>query len=201
MKRRRSARRILGCIALLLIIGILVPAVSIWTYAGRDETRRADAAIVLGAAVWETGPSPVYQERLNQAVRLYEQGYVEKLIVTGGKLDGSTMSDAAVGGSYLVEQGIPAEAVLLEEHSTITEENLNNAAEIMSREGLRTALIVSDPLHMKRAMLLAKDAGLEAYSSPTATSRYRSFGTKLGFLAREVFYYIGYRMLRLFRQR
>ena len=50
---------------------------------------------------------------------------------------------------------------------------------------------------MKRAMLLAKDAGIGAYSSPTPTSRYRSLKTKAKFLAREVFYYIGYQVYRL----
>ena len=199
MKKGTTIRRLAGCLAALLILYILFQAVSIWMYADRDETRKADAAIVLGAAVWETGPSPVYMERLNQAIRLYEQGYVEKVIVTGGKPEGSVLSDAAVGGMYIAEQGVPRDAILLEEDSTITEENLKNAAEIMSREGLRTALIVSDPLHMKRAMMMAKDAGINAFSSPTTTSRYQSFGTKVRFLVRELFYYIGYRVVRLFR--
>ena len=61
-----------------------------------------------------------------------------------------------------------------------------------------TAIIVSDPLHMKRAMLLAEDAGIKAYSSPTPSTRYVSLRTKIPFLARETFYYIGYQWYRLF---
>jgi hypothetical protein len=43
-----------------------------------------------------------------------------------------------------------------------------------------------------------------SWSSPTTTSRYRSWQTQLPFLLREAFYYTGYRILRylpLFRQR
>ena len=105
---------------------------------------------------------------------------------------------AAAARDYLLSQGISEEAVLLEEESTITQENLENSRVIMEENGFETAVIVSDPLHMKRAMLLAEDAGINAYSSPTPTSRYVSLRTKIPFLARETFYYIGYKWYRIF---
>jgi uncharacterized SAM-binding protein YcdF (DUF218 family) len=40
----------------------------------------------------------------------------------------------------------------------------------MSEQGFNTALIVSDPLHMKRAMLYVNNLGITAYSSPTPTT-------------------------------
>lgn len=67
----------------------------------------------------------------------------------------------------------------------------------MDDNSFTTAIIVSDPLHMKRAMLMAKDYGIDAYSSPTPTSMYRSIKTKLPFLAREEFFYIGYSIVRV----
>ena len=172
-------------------------AVSIWRYGAVDETRPADVAIVLGAGTFNGVVSPVYQERINHGVWLYQNGYVKKLILTGGYGAGSTVSDAAAAGQYAVSIGMPEADILLEEGSAITQENLQYARELMEEAGDETALVVSDPLHMKRAMLLAKDAGIEAYSSPTPTSRYRSLKTKAKFLAREVFYYIGYRAYRL----
>ena len=65
------------------------------------------------------------------------------------------------------------------------------------RQKADVAIIVSDPLHMKRAMLLEEEAGINAYSSPTPTSRYVSLRTKIPFLARETFYYIGYKWYRV----
>ena len=69
----------------------------------------------------------------------------------------------------------------------------------MDDNSFTTAIIVSDPLHMKRAMLMAEDYGIEAYSSSTPTTMYKSFKTKIPFLAREAFFYIGYSVVRLFR--
>ena len=199
MKKKRKVLHVLLSFLILVICLAVYQSASIWLYADKDETRRADAAIVLGAAAYESGPSPVYRERLNQGIRLYREGYVSKIIVTGGIAEGNIRSDAAIGGEYLTGQGIPDTDIILEEHSTVTEENLKNAAEIMKREGYSSALVVSDPLHMKRAMLMAGDAGIEAYSSPTLTSRYLSMKTRVTFLAREVFYYTAYCIIRFFR--
>lgn len=199
MKKKKRLRRRLLAVLMLGIVYAAACAGSIWRYAGVDETRTADAAIVLGAAAYETGPSPVYRERLNHGIRLWEQGYVKKLILTGGVAEGNSRSDAAIGAEYALSRGVPAEAILLEEDSTITEENLRGAAALMEENGLETALLVSDPLHMRRAMLQAEDLGLKAYSSPTPTSLYTGFWQKLKFLARETFFYAGYRLLRPFR--
>lgn len=68
----------------------------------------------------------------------------------------------------------------------------------MDKNGLNTCIIVSDPLHMKRAMLMAKEYGLKAFSSPTPTTKYQSWKTKLPFLFREEFFYIGYKIYKLF---
>ena len=46
---------------------------------------------------------------------------------------------------------------------------------------------------------MAKDYGVTAYSSPTRTTMYQSMSTKLPFLAREIFFYIGYCIVRPFR--
>ena len=119
--------------------------------------------------------------------------------MAGGVGEGNIRSEADIAREYAEQQGIPAEAILKEEISKITAENLENAKVIMDTHDMDTALIVSDPLHMKRTMLLAEDLGIEAYSSPTPTTLYRSWKTKLPFLAREEFYYAGYRLVRLFR--
>lgn len=184
-------------IFLLLAIYLAATALSIWQYASVDEKQSADTAIVLGAGTADGEISPVFRERIHHGIWLYQNGYVDTLIFTGGVGEGNIRSDAWVAGQYAIEQGVPAEHILLEEKSTITQENIANAKKIMDEKGYRTAIIVSDPLHMKRAMLMARDYGIEAYSSPTPTSRYISLKTKIPFLAREEFFYIGYKVYRM----
>ena len=89
MKMRNDpiSRKIKRVIAILLAIVLgyfLLTAASIISFSEKDETRPADAAIVLGASVYDNSPSPVFCERINHAVDLYNEGYVETIIMTGG---------------------------------------------------------------------------------------------------------------------
>jgi len=197
MKRKFTGKRVLLFIAILLVLYIAGTAVSIWQYGKVDEKQPADAAIVLGAGLMDGELSPVFQERVNHGIWLYQNGFVKQLILTGGVAAGNEISDAYVAKLYAMEKGVPEECILLEEESVITQENIENAKAVMDENSHETAIIVSDPLHMKRAMLMARDYGIEAYSSPTPTSRYVSLKSKLPFLAREEFFYIGYKVYRV----
>ena len=149
-------------IVALVICYVFSNAVSIYIYSFKDDARNADVAIVLGASTYNGHPSPVYQERINHAVDLYKKHLVKKIITTGGYGKGNPVSDAYNAKLYAVSQGVPEDDVLTEDQSTVTLENLINAKKIMDVYNYQTALIVSDPLHMKRAMLQAKDAGIIA---------------------------------------
>ena len=198
MKKIKTKYKVLILLILFLVIYIGKNVFDICAFSAEDQKCRADVAVILGAAAYNGEVSPVYRERINHGITLYEEGYVDRLIVTGGTADQGEESDASAAKKYLLSQGIPEEAVLIEDQSSITQENLENSKAIMEENGYETAIIVSDPLHMKRAMLLAEDAGITAYSSPTPSTRYISLRTKIPFLARETFYYIGYKWYRIF---
>lgn len=183
----------------LIILCVIITAISIVQYGNVDEKTHCDAAIVLGAATTDGEVSPVYRERINHGIWLYGNGYVDYLIMTGGVGEGNDTSDAYAAKQYAIKQGVPEYVIFIEEKSTITEENLEFAKKIMETHSMNTAIIVSDPLHMKRAMQMANDYGITAYSSPTPTTMYRSAKTQIPFLAREVFFYIGYSIVRLFQ--
>lgn len=197
-EKRNQKKKTILIILFLLLTYVVGTAISIWNYGKIDEKCRADVAIVLGAATWNGEVSPVFKERINHGIWLYENGYVEKIIFTGGYGDNCDKSDAYIAMMYAVSLGVPEEDILIEEESTITQENLENAKKIMDEKGYKTAILVSDPLHMKRSMLLAKDCGILAFSSPTPTTRYVGTKSKVQFLAREVFFYIGYQFYRIF---
>ncbi|MDC7825161.1 YdcF family protein [Pseudomonas sp. BLCC-B13] len=175
-----------------MLAGVTVAALQIAAYAPAPSPARGDAAIVLGAAVWQEQPSPVFAERLNHAIRLMQQQRVDYLILTGGRGEGDTQAEAEVARRYALQAGVPGERILTESVSTITAENLSEACGLMRRHGLQSAFIVSDPLHMQRAMLLARDIGIRAHAAPTPTSRYRSWKSKGPSLAYETFFYLSY---------
>ena len=199
MKKRNVILLSILSLFLAFLIFISATAIDIWNYGKVDEKQSADAAIVLGAALDYNTVSPVYRERINHAINLYNDGYVKYVILTGGIGEGNIYSDAFIAMEYAVSKGLPKSAILLEEMSTITEENIVFSKDIMDNNHLKTAIIVSDPIHMKRAMSMAKDYGLTAYSSPTPTTMYKTAKTKFPFLMRELILYVGYGLTRIFK--
>ncbi|QOR68936.1 YdcF family protein [Cytobacillus suaedae] len=178
---------------LFLIIAFVVhSAYSIWSFSKVNELKKSDAAIILGAAVWNDETSPVFQERINHGIWLYKNGYVTKLIFTGGKSGEDSYAESEVARDYAIAKNVSEEDILIETKSNITEENLYHANVVASKNSLKTFIIVSDPLHMKRAMLIADTIGLQSYASPTPTTLYRSLESKVPFFFRELFFYIGY---------
>jgi uncharacterized SAM-binding protein YcdF (DUF218 family) len=180
---------------LLVVVGAI--AVRIYTYGNNVVDVEADAAMVLGAAVWGNEVSPVFRERINHAIDLYRRGRVHKIIFTGGQGNRNEPTEAAAARAYAIKNGVPANAILLEDSSHTTYENVINAKQVADANGLKKVLIVSDPMHMKRAVAMARDIGLEAYPSPTPTTRYQGWRSQMGSLAHETYYYMGYLMRRL----
>lgn len=182
-------------IASLVLIGVIwtiTTALLIWTYTDEESSRQSDAAIILGAAVEGENPSPVFRERIEHAILLYRQGTISHLLFTGGSGRAGERSEAEVGRDYAVAHGVAMADIQIETESKITEENLVNSISVGEQAGFHTYTIVSDPLHMKRAMKLASGLGMDAVPSPTRTTAYQTWRTQFPFLARETILYMGY---------
>jgi uncharacterized SAM-binding protein YcdF (DUF218 family) len=177
---------------------IVSTATSIYLYGNNSYSSKADAAIVLGAAVWGKEPSPVFRERINHAINLYKNGDISKIVFTGGVGDINESAEAVVGQRYAITRGVTAADILTETKSRTTYQNLKNALEVVgTHQELTKFLIVSDPLHLKRAVLMARSLGMDAYPSPTPTTRYRSFQSQMQFLMRETYFYLVYLIFKI----
>jgi uncharacterized SAM-binding protein YcdF (DUF218 family) len=134
----------------------------IWDEAARDDPRSAGAIVVLGAAQYDGRPSPVFAARLDHAIDLYLAGRAPVLVVTGGKQPGDRTTEAATARGYAVRRGVPEAAILLEDEGRTTVESISSVARILAAAGIPDALFVSDPTHMLRVLLIARDEGVEA---------------------------------------
>lgn len=188
----RHPWRVAACGLLLAMLTFCVTAIQIFLYSKTTSTMQADAAIVLGAAVWGNRPSPVYRERLEEALALYKNHRVRYLVFTGGTPELGYPSEGEVGQRFALRQGVPASAILYEEASHSTWQNLSNAQLLLSPLHAQWVLLVSDPLHMRRAVAMAEELGLHAAPSPTPSSRFHSILTRGKFLWRETWLYLGY---------
>ena len=192
-KRRgvfRGLRRLLP-LMLLWLCGVALYIVSV---GARDDvagnTLRADAIIVLGAAAYDARPSPVFEERIRHGIDLYKKDRAPTLILTGGfGGNGARFSESQVARRYALRNGVPDRAILIETVSRNTIENLDQAAALMRARKLHRAIVVSDPLHMSRALRICNNIGIVCLGSPTPTSRYRSVDTRWRFLLNEVYFF------------
>ena len=189
-KRAQSLLDWLWRLFMLLLLWLLGVAAWIIWVGDRDQAAPSDAIIVLGAAAYDAKPSPVFEERIRHGLDLYRQGLAPKLIFTGG-FGGATarFSESQVARRYALKQQIPAQDILIESRSRTTRQNLVEAKRLMDAHGMRRAILVSDPLHMARALRLSRELGIDALASSTPSTRFRSFHTSWRFLAQEIYFF------------
>ena len=190
-------RQVWRGIKLCLLVLLVQAAWCTWlvySYSTRTASRRADAAVVLGAAAWGKNPSPVFRERINHGITLYRNNRVGKLIFTGGTPKSGYMTEAEVARRYARGHGVPNKDILLETTSRDTEQNLENTKTLMYNNGLESVVIISDPYHLARALEIASDLDIEAYISATPTTRFDQSKEKNKFLLQESYALFLYRI-------
>lgn len=114
---------------------------------------RWDAIVVAGCRVDPGGvPSLALQRRARLGVELWREGLAPRVVFTGG-VGEHPPSEARAAADFAAGLGLPAEAALLEEGSTSTEENARLAAALLRERGLpaERVLVVTDGYHALRA--------------------------------------------------
>jgi uncharacterized SAM-binding protein YcdF (DUF218 family) len=170
---RKKLGYLLGLLLALLVFATLCFLFTYWSIdrrSAQSDLRQADVILVLGSAVWPNEqPSPSLRARTERAIELYHEGYAPYLLLSGG-LGRYPPEEAEVMRRLALAAGIPEQALILDQEARSTRESITSARVIMQEGGWETALIVSDPFHIQRALLMAADAGFEAYGVPALHS-------------------------------
>lgn len=200
MARRALRWGVRGGLVVVVLVAayVLVTFVQVWRASTADEAGPADAIVVLGAAQYDGEPSPVLESRLAHTLGLWEAGYAEVVVVTGGGQPGDRFTEATASANWLLERGVPDAAILREVQGGNTWESLAATARILQDRGLDSVLLVSDDYHSYRVAAIAEDLGLDARTSPADVGY--GFATEARNLLREtaavsVGRVIGYRRL------
>lgn len=162
----RLIRRVLVVTLLLWVVALI----AVVLVGNRDSAQKADAIVVLGAAQYAGRPSPVLEARLDHAIRLYRRSIAPVMIVTGGRAKGDVTSEAEVSARYARRNGVPASAIILEDASRSTTEQMHAVARMARTRKISSVVLVSDRFHMLRLLLTAWKLDLEAHGSPTRSS-------------------------------
>jgi uncharacterized SAM-binding protein YcdF (DUF218 family) len=176
LRHHRWPRRLgLGVAALLSLSGgyYAVTLYQVHSTGRGEQARPVDAIVVMGAAQYDGRPSPQLAARLDHAADLWNAGVARVMVVTGGNQPGDRFTEAEASANYLIDRGIPADAILQESVGHSSYASLEGVAALLHQRGLFRVLLVSDPFHSLRSRLIAQELGLVAYVSPTRTSPVR----------------------------
>lgn len=159
-------------------------------FGSSDYRRPADCAVVLGAGVRADGsPSLALSDRVLQAVELYRQGLVARLVMTGG-IDARGHSEPQVMRALACAAGVPADAILLDEAGRNTRASARNCRQLMRLHGLQSALLVSHDYHLARCRAAFRREGIRCYTVPCQETR--RLARAPYYLARECLAYLFY---------
>jgi len=170
MARRPTLRAALRWTALGLGLAALVlGATSLYVdrrYASRivppAEAPAAPVALVFGAGLTRSEPSPLLAERLDMAIALYRRGKVKRILVSGDNSDRYHDETEAMR-RYAVEQGIPAGDLLADDWGLSTYDSCVRARQVFH---LDQVLLVTQRFHLSRATFIANSVGLDAHGVP-----------------------------------
>jgi uncharacterized SAM-binding protein YcdF (DUF218 family) len=133
----------------------------------------ADAVVVLGAPLRRDGSlSDVLEERVAAGVELWRRGVAPLIVMTGGHGPGvaAMTTEAEAMAARARQLGVPAGSLLLEVESENTSRNAELTARLLLVRGARRVVIVSQPFHLRRAVLWFRRCGLDATGYVIANS-------------------------------
>jgi len=175
---RRHRRRLTAAIVGFLVFYSLVFQTNFpWFMAEplvvSEAPRQADMIVVFAGGVGESGQAGGgYQERVREAVELYQSGYAPRMIFSSGYE--FAFREAEVMRSLAMSQGVPGSDIILETRASSTYENVVFVYDLLEEQESNTILLVSSPYHMRRALLTwdAQAPDVEVIPTPVRDSQF-----------------------------
>ncbi len=161
--RRMIFWLIIGGVTILVLMPLLLRSLVLAQYGPRMFDHPAQlsgyrTAVVFGAAVRYGQPTTVLRDRLDTAIRLYQSGIVDRLVMSG---DGrsANYNEPAVMARYATEQGVPPAAIILDPAGLRT---YDTCLRVKSVFGLDQVVLVTQSFHLPRALFTCALLGIDA---------------------------------------
>jgi uncharacterized SAM-binding protein YcdF (DUF218 family)/glycosyltransferase involved in cell wall biosynthesis len=177
MYRKTRQRAMQLALALVAVYGLVFETNALWWVAAplrmSAAPTNADAIVVFAGGVGESGKAGGgAQERLKRAVDVYRGGFAPVLILSSGYV--YSFHEAEVMRALAIDQGVPAGAIVLEEHAANTYQNVRFVDDILRDHHWRRILLVSSPYHMRRALMVWRKQApdIEVIPTPVTSSQF-----------------------------
>lgn len=128
-----------------------------------NELKDISAIVVLGSGVKNNEPSPILKDRLDEGIKLYNEGISSKIIMSG---DGThkEKDEVTVMKNYAIKQGIPEENIITDQYGLSTYDTIKNMKETYK---LNKIILVTQKYHLYRALYISDKYKLDSYGSPS----------------------------------
>ena len=152
----------------------VITAAFLYLYGTDDNvTYNEDYLIVLGCGLRGETPTEPLRARLDTALGYLEQNRDCKVIVSGGRGSGESITEAEAMRRYLTERGVEASRIITEGKSTSTTENFRFSNKQTENElASSQAAFVTNDFHIYRAYSLARLQGFNFTHIHADTSWY-----------------------------
>lgn len=139
-----------------------------------SELQDVDCIIVLGAGIWGDKPSPMLEDRLLEAISLYENNVSSKIIMSGdhGKKD---YDEVNIMKNFAIEKGVSSEDIFMDHAGFSSYESIYRAKEVFEA---KKVVIVTQEYHLYRSLYIANKLGLEAYGVSSDPREYAGQTTR-----------------------
>lgn len=142
-----------------------------WVYRLLPRRRQYDYIIIHGAGLDGPRPTPLLAGRIDKALELWKKQHQHgKFVVSGGQGADEIVSEAQAMRDYLLEKGVPAAAILMEDKSTTTWENLKNSLAIINADRATDVGATSAAAVASRDVTTAASDASTSDASGTVTS-------------------------------
>ncbi|MBR3397892.1 MAG: YdcF family protein [Lachnospiraceae bacterium] len=170
-KRLPKALKTMLILILIVFLGLFFFVEALILTGFKDTSKKdLDVIIVLGAQVYESGPSVVLKHRLDEAFDYLQENPATVCIVTGAKGPNEPFSEAEGMRRYLISRGINEGRIILEDQALDTKQNISYSMKLFDAKK-ESVGIISNNFHMYRALRLAKKAGLsDVYGIPAPST-------------------------------
>ncbi|MGE4369777.1 MAG: YdcF family protein [Burkholderiaceae bacterium] len=181
LRLRRSAAAV-TLAAIVWVVFWSLPASTLWAGGGleqryphqpAEQVNAAQAIVVLGGITaggkhnwFEPHDADLAVQRVDTAAELFKAGRAPYIVVSGAALEGN-VSEAQIMANALRQQGVPNEAIIMENQSLTTHENALYTARLLEKLGFRNIILVTSSLHMPRAMAVFMKQGIQPQAAPS----------------------------------
>jgi vancomycin permeability regulator SanA len=188
----RWIRRLVTTIILIALILPSYGVYKVYQSAHNPIVRNADVIIVLGTAQLNGRPGEALEARLEEAKRIFDLGYAPTIITVGTGAPGDRTTEAASGKKWLRSNGISSKKIIAVEIGRDTLTSTKAYVEVMKKKMVSDVIIVTDPYHCARAMVMANDEGVVSTCSPVTGGPNSLAKSSYRYLLREAGAYIAH---------